>query len=210
MLAFVLNANPLKRKSDLAANEQRNLLIAGIILVAVGAIDQATKLWALATLSDGRSIQVLGDFFMFTLVYNKGGAMGTSLGPSSYYLVTSILILCFVLVYIVMSRRNRSVVLPLAFIAAGAIGNIIDRIRFGMVIDFIDIDFFDIDLFGIILTRWWTFNIADAAISCSIVYLLIHTLIPSKQKTTLAEGTSATIPPVSKMPVPDDPLDAAN
>jgi signal peptidase II len=62
----------------------------------------------------------------------------------------------------------------LAGIAGGALGNLIDRLRLGRVVDFIDVDFFDIDLLGI--TRWWTFNVADIAISGAIVLLLLITL----------------------------------
>lgn len=109
---------------------------------------------------------------MFTLVYNEGGAMGTNLGSSMYYLISASLILLFVLYYIYANRTKLQLSIPLSFIAGGAIGNLIDRIAYGKVVDFIDVDFFDIDLFGYQLQRWWTFNIADSAISCSIVYLL--------------------------------------
>ena len=109
---------------------------------------------------------------MLTLVYNEGGALGTNLGSSTYYLVASFLILIIVLYYLIINWKAATLAYPLSFIAGGAIGNIIDRIRLGMVIDFLDVDFFDIDFLGYHLDRWWTFNLADAAISCSIVYLL--------------------------------------
>ena len=101
--------------------------------------------------------------------------MGTNFGSSIYYLVSSLIILGIVLYYMYANRSKRYLIYPLACIAGGAIGNIIDRIRFGQVVDFIDIDFFNIPFLGI--ERWWTFNIADAAISCSIVYLLIRVVI---------------------------------
>ena len=132
----------------------------------------------------GAVTEEVEQFFMFTLVYNEGGAMGTSLGSSAYYLISSILILAFVLYYAYINRDKKSFIFPLAFISGGAIGNIIDRVRIGRVVDFIDIDFFDIDLFGYVLRRWWTFNIADAAISCSIVYLLFHLFLAKKHHST--------------------------
>jgi len=135
-------------------------------------VDQLTKLWAISCLSDKSSVEVLGRFLMFTLVYNKGGALGTNFGSSTYYLVSSLLILTIVLYYLVMNRNNTAIAYPLSFIAGGAIGNIIDRLRLGKVIDFLDMDFFNINLIGYHIDRWWTFNIADAAISCSIVFLL--------------------------------------
>ena len=111
---------------------------------------------------------------MFSLVYNEGGAMGTRLGPSGYYLGMALLIMPLVLFYIYRNREVPMISIPLALIAGGAIGNLIDRIRLGRVIDFIDVDFFDISIGSFHLFRWWTFNIADAAISCAIVFLVIH------------------------------------
>jgi len=140
-----------------------------VIIVA----DQATKWWALNQLSPGDSVELLGRFFMFTLVFNEGGAMGTNLGSSTYYMISSALILLFVFYYMYANRASKRVSIPLGFVAGGAIGNIIDRIRLGSVVDFIDVDFFNINFFGFSLERWWTFNLADAAISCAIVALLI-------------------------------------
>jgi len=118
---------------------------------------------------------------MFSLVFNEGGAMGTKLGPSIYYLIMALIVLPFVLYYIYRNRYTRALSLPLSFIAGGAIGNLIDRIRFGQVVDFIDVDFFDISLGFFELDRWWTFNVADSAISCAIVFLLFHMFFQRKE-----------------------------
>jgi signal peptidase II len=75
---------------------------------------------------------------------------------------------------------------PLSFITGGAIGNLIDRIAYGKVVDFLDFDFFDISLFGYRLERWWTFNIADMAISLSILYLFVRILF-TKQTANVEE-----------------------
>ncbi len=154
----------------------RKLLAPSIALVAVVVADQATKSWAINYLAEKPTVEVLGSFFMLTLVYNEGGAMGSNFGSPAYYLISSVLILLFLLYYIYAHRDNSSLTVPLALIAGGAVGNIIDRVQLGRVVDFIDVDFFDINLLGYQLDRWWTFNIADAMISCSIVYLLIKIL----------------------------------
>ena len=122
-------------------------------------------------------VEVMGQFLMFSLVYNEGGAMGTQFGPSVYYLIMALVVLPFLLFYVYRHRFQSVVSLPLAFITGGAIGNLIDRIRLGKVIDFIDVDFFDIDLFGFHMERFWTFNIADSAISCAIVFLIIYMIV---------------------------------
>jgi len=141
-------------------------------MLVVVVLDQATKYLAIQHLSSELSREVLGRFLMFTLIFNKGGALGTSFGSSTYYLVSGILILGFLLYYVYHYRNYAFYSWPLALIAGGAIGNLVDRLRFSRVVDFIDVDFFDIDILGFHLDRWWTFNIADAAISCSIVFLL--------------------------------------
>jgi signal peptidase II len=147
------------------------------VVVAVVLFDQATKLWAVSSLPEHTPVRVLGEFLMFSLVYNEGGAMGTRFGPSVYYMVMAFVVLPVVLYYLYRNRRFPVISLPLAFIAGGAIGNLIDRIRLGQVIDFIDVDFFDISVGSFYLERWWTFNVADAAISCSIVFLIAHMFI---------------------------------
>lgn len=188
----VLNANLLKRILKLANGDFKKIIIPLAIVLVVVFLDQLTKLWALDALSDHKSIEVIGRFFMFTLVYNEGGALGTNFGPSTYYLITSVLILFFVFYYIFINRNLRQIAYPLSFIAGGAIGNIIDRIRIGKVIDFIDIDFFDINIFDYTLERWWTFNIADSAISCSIVFLLIYMVFiyPKNESKTVAKPSA--------------------
>jgi len=120
-------------------------------------------------------MRVLGETVMFTLVYNQGGALGTNIGSSHYYTIISVILLPVIGYYIYRYRREPVYGWPLAFIAGGALGNLIDRLRLGQVVDFIDVDFFDIGFLGI--SRWWTFNVADAAISCGIVFLLFVTFL---------------------------------
>ena len=169
-----MNANrPRKRRAQSEKSNLRKLLAPAIALICVVAVDQATKSWALGYLSERPPVEILGKFFMLTLVYNEGGAMGTNFGSPTYYLVSSILILLFLLYYIYSHRENQIITVPLSLIAGGAIGNIIDRLQTGQVIDFLDFDFFDIRIFSYELVRWPVFNFADMAISCSIAFLLV-------------------------------------
>jgi signal peptidase II len=151
-------------------------------------LDQLTKLWAVTALFGQPPLRILGDFLMFSLVYNEGGAMGTRLGPSTYYLIMALVVLPFVLYYIYRNRQTPVISFPLAFIAGGATGNLIDRIRFGQVIDFIDVDFFNISIGSFQLDRWWTFNLADSAISCAIVFLIIHMFFQRKEPRPMGQS----------------------
>ena len=157
-----------------------------LILVVV-ILDQATKLLAAASLTPGVSVEVLGRFFMLTLVYNVGGSLGTNIGSPSMYLATSSAIFVFVIYYMLANRERYILTVPLALVAGGALGNILDRIRLGQVVDFLDFDFFDIDLLGFHIDRWWAFNIADAAITTGIVFLVILTVFftPHRKRDSL-------------------------
>lgn len=160
----------------------KKLILPSIIIVSLAVLDQITKIWAVNYLEYGYPVKIIGSFFMLTLVYNEGGAMGTNIGSSNYYLVASIIILAVILYYLYSQRENKNLIVPLSFISGGAIGNLIDRIAYGKVIDFLDFDFFDINILGYKLDRWWTFNIADMAISLSILYLFIIILFNKQEK----------------------------
>ncbi len=125
-------------------------------------------------MENGGSTQILGQFFQLKLVYNRGGALGTDLGGSWFYLITSLLILSFVVYFIIANKNVKLIAIPLAAIAGGAVGNIIDRIRLGKVVDFLDFDFFDFNIMGLHVERWWTFNLADSAITLGVIGLLIY------------------------------------
>jgi signal peptidase II len=176
------NVRLWKRKPKLAGDNRRQPVFSFLILVSVLLVDQLSKFWAVRYLNEGVVRPILGQFLQFKLVFNKGGALGTNLGSDAFYLISSLLILSFVIYFIVTHRNNNLVAFPLAAIAGGAVGNILDRIRLGEVIDFIDLDFFDFSLFGNRIERWWTFNVADAAITAGVIMLLFYIIFLAKAK----------------------------
>ncbi len=169
-----MNASKLKRRLKLDVTEKKQLVILASIIGLVVLFDQITKIWAASSLIEGMANPIWGEFLQFKLVYNLGGALGTNIGGTLFYLVSSSLILLIVIYFTYSYRNYKVIAISLAVISGGAIGNIIDRFRLGKVIDFIDVDFFDISLFGNSIERWWIFNIADAAISVGVVFLLIY------------------------------------
>ena len=139
--------------------------------VAIGwlAIDILTKRLALAYLIPGTPVPFVGDFVRFTLTFNRGAALGLSLGDWSrpaFTLIGFVMVGVLIGVYRVTPLGQRLRVLLLALITGGAIGNLIDRIRWSHgVVDFIDI--------GVGPTRFWTFNVADVGISVSAIILAV-------------------------------------
>ncbi len=139
--------------------------------VAIGwlAIDILTKRLALASLIPGTPVPVVGDLVRLTLTFNRGAALGLSLGDWSrpaFTLIGFVMVGVLIGVYRAAPRGQRLRVVLLALITGGAIGNLIDRIRWAHgVVDFIDI--------GVGPTRFWTFNVADVGISVSAIILAI-------------------------------------
>lgn len=160
----------------------KRFLWPSIIILVVVIIDQITKAWAVDTLTGQTSLKAIGDFLRFTLVYNEGGAMGTVLGTSRYYLVIAVIILPILGYFLYQYRNDAAYSWPLAFIIAGAIGNAVDRVRIGKVVDFIDVDFFKINVGSFHMDRWWTFNVADSAITCALVFLIFKMLFSKPRK----------------------------
>ena len=122
--------------------------------------------------------RVIGDFVRFTLAYNRDAAMGLSLGEYSRtgFTVTAaaVLVVLFVL-YKRTPATTLTSVAALAMIAGGALGNLTDRLRSSMgVVDFIDV--------GSGTVRFWTFNLADAAVTCGAILLAVVSMRREKSE----------------------------
>ncbi len=194
----------------------RVLYFTGIVIV----LDQVTKLlikgftipiidFYHAGVPIGASFPIIGDFVRLTFIENPGMAFGINIGGRLFLTVFSILASIAIFAYLYKIRHEAFIIrLSLALILGGAIGNLIDRIFYGViygdgslfygrVVDFIDVDFFDVDVLGIHLSRWPVFNLADAAVSIGVLTLLIF----HKQFTASEEmGVSAS---ASAVPVSD-------
>ena len=159
----------------------------GLVILAVLALDQFTKYLISANLSLGDSITVVPGLFHLTVVRNSGMAFGLLSAAAIPYkpvLVTllSVVALGAVAIYAVSSPANeRLSQFALAFILGGAAGNIIDRIRLGYVVDFLDVFYRG--------SHWPAFNVADSAICAGVGLLLIDTLLrPAKSPAEAVAG----------------------
>lgn len=134
----------------------------------------------------GESISVIGDFFKITFTENPGMAFGFDPG-SEFKLIISVFSLVAsigLLVYLFLVRnKSLSLRIALALILGGALGNVVDRMFYGLiydyaplfygkVVDFFDFDFFNFTILGRSYERWPIFNIADAAVSVGVLILL--------------------------------------
>jgi len=149
--------------------QKRNILFLAITLTVV-LLDQATKAWIISTMRIHESFAVIGGFFNIVHVRNPGAAFGflASAPPLFRYLffiAVTVAAIVLILHYLHVSRiEEPSLISALALILAGAVGNLIDRIRFGEVVDFLDIFIGN--------HHWPAFNVADSAITVGSVILM--------------------------------------
>ncbi len=150
-------------------NEKRpvNLLPNIFLILSIIALDQVTKLAIL-----GRDVvdiypeMEITSFLNLVLVQNKGISFGLFSRYAAGWLISILTIGIVVVLFIWMRKLERAILaLPFSLIIGGAIGNLIDRLNYGFVVDFIDFHFFG--------WHWPAFNIADSAITVGVIFLLI-------------------------------------
>ncbi|HEU4672544.1 MAG TPA: signal peptidase II [Candidatus Limnocylindrales bacterium] len=141
----------------------RWILFVGLA-AAVVVLDQATKAIVAANLSPGQSVDVVGDLVRIVFGQNNGGLFGMFRGQAPVFAVVSLGVVVLIVVYEAHAGASVAATVALGLLLGGALGNLVDRVRVGYVLDFVDA--------GIGNLRWYTFNVADAAISTSIVLLV--------------------------------------
>lgn len=162
-------------------------LVTWPILLVVIALDVITKQMAETMLLGGLPRRVIGDAVRLALVYNPGAAFGLYLGGYSrwiFMVLTAVALVILYRLYRETADGDRTRAIAIALVAAGAIGNLVDRVRHDMgVVDFIDV--------GIGAHRWPTFNIADMAVT-SGAFLLAWVLWGEEKRLNAARTDSAT------------------
>ena len=157
-----------------------------------GAMSFGTELERFLTLKHpgtARVVTVIPDFWHFRYAENPGAAFSFLGGAASsirtpFLLLVSLVAMVFIVIYYRRTGEKQGLLrVALAMVFSGALGNFVDRVRFGYVIDFIDWHWFD-------KATWPTFNIADAAISVGVAFLLLDMLRQPKAQRAGA-GTPA-------------------
>ena len=148
---------------------------AAAVTLLVLLLDQVTKFFALGRLFPGHPVSVIDGFFALTLVLNPGLAFGM-LGavPAAWRWVVAVLSMGALTVLAVLGARllpagGRATQLALGLVFGGAVGNLIDRGRFGAVVDFLDFYWRGY--------HWPAFNVADSAISVGVTLLALRMLL---------------------------------
>ena len=148
------------------------LFVSAILVLA----DQVSKAIVVRTMSLYESVPVIDNFFHFTYITNAGMAFGIDF-PLGYFIfsLVSALLTLFLFWYLWTVRNDSLVIrLGLAMIIAGAVGNLIDRLMLGEVIDFLD--------FMIGNFHWYVFNLADSYVTVGMVLILTDSIFLEKKR----------------------------
>ncbi len=156
-------------------SRQQSMFTPLVLILAVVVSDQATKWWILQNFSLYESHAVLPGFFNLTYVTNTGAAFGMLAGEKNlwrqmfFVTVSVVALLAMFFAFRHFRSAGRLYGYAIGLIAGGAVGNLIDRLRFGSVVDFLD--------FHLKSYHWPAFNVADSAITVGVRLFLLGSFI---------------------------------
>jgi signal peptidase II len=141
------------------------------------ALDRITKAWATRTLAFGDPHPLIGNVIRLTRVHNSGGAFGILAGkPALFIAVSMVIAVAAVVAFVVLHGRRPVLRLALVLVFVGAVGNLIDRLTIGYVIDFFEVVGFSV------------FNVADSCVTVGAILLVLCTLVGGGRPSTSPES----------------------
>jgi signal peptidase II len=144
--------------------------LAAVVFVA----DQISKAWLVSFLAPGQRVEVLGDYVRLVHSQNNGALFGLFRDQAIVFAIVSVGVVGAIIWFHRSSGRNTLLSVALGLLLGGALGNMADRFRIGYVVDFVDL--------GIGTLRWYTFNVADSAISGAILLLLLSAFVVDRAR----------------------------
>lgn len=155
-------------------------LLLTVVASGVTILDQLSKFAVQRMFTLHNPIEVIPGFFNITYIYNPGAAFGLFGNITETLRLTMLIgvsVIAFAILfymYIKIKERDNLILIPIAMIIGGAAGNLIDRVRFQMVVDFLDFYWGQF--------HWPAFNIADAAITVGTIILVATILFTEKRQ----------------------------
>ena len=165
---------------------RRSLPLLAALAVVVVALDRWTKHWASTTLPFSQPVQVVGDYVRLTYTRNSGVAFGIGQGTGFPYYIFSLVAIVAIVWMFLRGREGHDPVrrISLALILGGAVGNLVDRVTSGEVVDFIEV--------GIPQWHWPVFNVADSAVTVGVLlFALVWSRGREPADAPAAEGAGA-------------------
>lgn len=173
-----LDGRPAMSPGTEAGSARRRWHLFAALAVTIVIADQLAKGLVTASLQPGQSVQIVGDTVRIVFGQNSGALFGLFKDSALMFGVVSIVVIALIVAYHARAAASLYLTVTLGLLLGGAIGNMIDRLRLGYVVDFVDI--------GIGSLRFYTFNVADSAISLALLLLFVAALRPA-----LVDGTAA-------------------
>lgn len=147
-----------------------------MVFIGILAIDQLTKYFSVEYLQGQKPIVIIDNFLQLNYVENYGAAFGIMQNKQWFFIIATFIVLVGIIIY--MKTNNKltfSMRLSLVLIASGALGNLIDRIRLGYVIDMIDVNFGNFYDYPV-------FNVADSAIVIATIFIMYLVIFDKYEK----------------------------
>ena len=176
-MLYALSAMPFNR-----VGMKRKYWVLLIFCIGVLLLDQWTKSMVLQKLPLYQRVEVIQGFFNLTHVRNTGGAFGIfggekgGLGSILFVIVSFVAIGAIIFLFLRIKENEKVLALSFSLILSGAAGNLIDRLRYGEVVDFLD--------FHLSTYHWPSFNVADSAICIGIGLMALELLKGDRKKST--------------------------
>ena len=159
----------------------RNAWVAGTIALLVVAADQASKAWAQASLQPEHEVTVIPGWLWFKLTGNTGASLGLLRGHNLLFVAASTLVIIAVAAIVLRGAPGVLGAAALGAVAGGATSNLVDRLRLGSVVDFIEVHL------------WPTnFNLADTAIRLGVVVFILALLLDRRWRSRAGGGRNPT------------------
>jgi signal peptidase II len=172
--------------------------IAALVILA---LDQITKLWIASSMIVGQDIPVIEGFARLRYTHNSGAAFGLFSDATGILSIISLVVIVGILVaFVRLGHPGRLSVLSAGLVVGGALGNLVDRVRLGYVVDFVEVYGAHIKIGNTIYT-FPVFNVADSAITVGVILILATLLFTANKEPsqTVEDSTTATsdidIPP---------------
>ncbi|MFZ5854944.1 MAG: signal peptidase II [Chloroflexota bacterium] len=151
--------------SRVAPAGRRHWLLFGGLAAAVFVVDQLVKAWIVSSFEVGIPVDLAGPYLRITISHNTGALFGLFRDQAILFALFSLGVIGFIVWYHGRNPRSLAQSVALGLLLGGALGNLIDRIRLGYVVDFVDM--------GIGSWRFYTYNVADSAITAALLLLIV-------------------------------------
>ena len=157
----------------------RAWLLFAALAVGVVIADQIAKAWVLGSFTVNQPVDVVGDLVRITFVHNTGALFGLFRDSAPLFGALSLVVVGAIVWFHAQTARGQIILtLALGLLLGGAVGNFIDRLRLGYVVDFVDM--------GSGSWRFYTYNVADSAITVSLGILALYMLFSSAMNRSAA------------------------